>query len=81
MTKTETLAKLLTEVGLKEVTDQHRTKKYRVFTSMEEGKFYFVGTHGALRKGAKSTDSISLDADAFIEKITRILKKRKEDSE
>ena len=81
MTKTETLAKLLVEFGLKEVTDQHRTKKYRVFTSMQEGQFYFIDTHGALRKGEKSSDTISLDADAYIDKITRILKKRKEDPE
>ena len=81
MTKTETLASLLNTFGLKEVTNQHRTRKYRVFTSLEVGKFYFIGTHGALRKGEKSSDSISLDADSFIEKINRILQKRKEDSE
>ena len=48
---------------------------------MQEGQFYFIGTHGALRKGEKSSDTISLDADAYIDKITHILKKRKEDPE
>jgi hypothetical protein len=78
MTKTETLVNLLKELGLKEITTFPPSKKYRKFSSMQEGQFYFVGTHGGLRKGEKSSDSISLDADAYIEKIKRILQKRKE---
>lgn len=61
MTKTEQIVQFLESRGLKEVTAQHRTRKYRVFASREPGIFYYVGKAAALRKGRSIADSISID--------------------
>lgn len=53
------LIEILTDLGSKHITDT-RVVKTLVYTHPEEeGKFYFLGKNGAMRKGTKVGDSIS----------------------
>lgn len=76
MTKTQAIIAGLKASGHTEVTAQHRTKKYRVFTSQEPGKFCYVGKAGALRKGSTVTDSISIDPTPLIRLARQMAKLR-----
>ena len=77
MTKTQHIIDLLLATGHSEVTDQSRTKKYRVFQPTQPvpvtrtlllppgDDLIFVGRSAAVRKGKNVTSSLSLDSALF----------------
>ena len=60
MTKTETLIRGLLAAGYTEV--KTASKRYRCFSrdDLAEGVFMWVGSSGALRRGRRTTDAMSL---------------------
>lgn len=59
LTIQDKLIEILTDLGSKHVTDTRVTKSLVYTHPDEQGKFYFLGKNGAMRKGTKVGDSVS----------------------